>query len=152
VQQLAKDGMDQNIPKTYAQLQSFFSIIQTVGSPLAGILLDRVGIRMTSALVFLSSAASYMILAGATSMPMLFVSKIPTALQHAFLVAQATAAVTSKDHSDLRAQALGRMTTAYTIGATVGPYLGGMLAERGDLYVGAKMAVMVSCGLGCWDV
>lgn len=39
-----------------------------------------------------------------------------------------------------RAAALGRMTTAYTIGATIGPALGGYLGET-DLYAGARLAV-----------
>lgn len=39
-----------------------------------------------------------------------------------------------------RAAALGRMTTAYTIGATIGPALGGYLAST-DLYAGARLAV-----------
>lgn len=43
-----------------------------------------------------------------------------------------------------RAQALGRRTTAYTIGATVGPALGGRFADRGDLYFSAKLAVIGS--------
>jgi len=33
---------------TYGRLTSFFSLIQTIGSPLVGILLDRVGPRRTS--------------------------------------------------------------------------------------------------------
>eukprot|EP00957_Ditylum_brightwellii_P028733 2170310-Ditylum_brightwellii.AAC.1 len=80
---------------------------------------------MTSAMVYLSSALSYLILANANSMTALFASKIPTALQHAFLVAQATAACSTggdeKGEEDEaksttnRAQALARMTTAYTI-------------------------------------
>ena len=86
---------DINLQKTYGNLQSFFSIIQTIGSPLVGILLDRIGIRYASAMVFLSSAASYTILASAKDMTWLFYSKIPTALQHAFLIAQATAATTT---------------------------------------------------------
>jgi len=40
----------------------------------------------------------------------------------------------------MRAAALGRMTTAYTIGATIGPALGGYLASS-DLYAGARLAV-----------
>lgn len=80
-----------SVNQTYGRLNSFFSTVQTIGSPLVGILLDRVGIRYASALVFLSSALSYGILASSTDLTLLFVSKIPTALQHAFLVAQATA-------------------------------------------------------------
>jgi MFS family permease len=36
------------------------------------------------------------------------------------------------------------MTTAYTIGATIGPALGGFLAGKGDFYAGAKLAVIGS--------
>jgi predicted MFS family arabinose efflux permease len=145
VQQLSKNAADANsITQTYGRLQAFFSTIQTVGSPLVGILLDRVGIRQASAMVFLASAASYAILSVATDMNLLFYSKIPTALQHAFLVAQATAATSTGGDEAARAQALGRMTTAYTIGATVGPAVGGYLAEKGDLYAAAKMAVVGS--------
>lgn len=145
VQQLSKNAADaDSITQTYGRLQAFFSMIQTVGSPLVGILLDRVGIRQASAMVFLASAASYAILSVATDMNLLFYSKIPTALQHAFLVAQATAATSTGGDEAARAQALGRMTTAYTIGATIGPAVGGYLAEKGDLYVAAKLAVVGS--------
>ena len=133
----------------YGRVQSFFSGIQTIGSPLVGILLDRIGIRRTSALVFAASAASYAILAHATDMSALFLSKVPTVLQHAFLIAQATAATETGSDDALRAQALGRMTTAYTIGATAGPVLGGLLAHEhegrvGDMYLGARLAVLGS--------
>ena len=129
----------------YGQLQSFFSTIQTLGSPIVGILLDRVGIRNASTAVFCASAASYAILAVATDMNTLFYSKIPTALQHAFLVAQAVAATSCQGSEAARAQALGRMTTAYTVGATIGPYLGGQILQRTDnLYTGARLAVVGS--------
>lgn len=109
-----------------------------------GILLDRIGVRKTSCVVFLASALSYSILASASDLTLLFVSKIPTIFQAAFLVAQATAATTTGDDASLRAAALGRMTTAYTIGATIGPMFGGYLARKGDFYISAKVAVIGS--------
>jgi MFS family permease len=145
VQQLSDSADDANeVAKNYGQLQSFFSIVQTIGSPIVGILLDRIGIRLASAIVFSASALSYAILAVASDMNLLFCSKIPTALQAAFLVAQAVAATSTAGSESARAQALGRMTTAYTIGATLGPALGGYLASTGDLYIGAKLAVLGS--------
>jgi MFS family permease len=83
VQQLSKNApSSSDVTRTYGQLQSFFSAIQTIGSPITGILLDRVGIRITSCIVFLASALSYGILSIATEdMHMLFYSKIPTAFQ-----------------------------------------------------------------------
>jgi MFS family permease len=146
VKSLSENHEDPNyVSEKYGQLQAFFSAIQTVGSPLVGILLDRVGVRRASAVVFLASALSYGILASATSMNLLFWSKVPTALQHAFLVAQAAAAISTGSDAAARAQALGRMTTAYTIGGTIGPALGGWLVDSmGDLYLGAKLAVVGS--------
>ncbi len=146
---------EQTSNRTYGRLTSFFSFIQTIGSPLVGILLDRIGVRRTSILVYLASAASYWILANATSPAWLFWSKVPTILQHAFLVGQATVASYStapssgnsvsevQNDDKTRAVALGRMTTAYTVGATLGPALGGFLAIEGDYYAGARLAV---CG------
>lgn len=141
----AADAGAATVSQTYGRLQSFFSALQTLGSPLVGALLDRIGIRKTSSFVFLASAVSYGLLARATDLPMLFASKVPTMFQAAFLVAQATAATSTGGDSAARAQALGRMTTAYTIGATIGPALGGYLVEeKGDLYLGARLAVVGS--------
>jgi OCT family organic cation transporter-like MFS transporter 18 len=127
--------------QTYGQLTSFFSAIQTIGSPLVGTLLDAIGIRSTSILVYTGSAASYAILSQASTLNGLYYSKIPTLLQHAFLVGQATVVVSTLEDSAARAAALGRMTTAYTVGATIGPALGGYLGKKSDLYVGARLAV-----------
>jgi MFS family permease len=132
------------VSKTYGQLQSFFSAVQTIGSPLVGILLDKIGIRHASSVVFGATALSYFIVTYATDMNLLFLSKVPTVFQAAFLVAQATAATTTGGDPTARARALGRMTTAYTVGATIGPALGGWLADHGDLYFSAKLAVVGS--------
>eukprot|EP00536_Pseudo-nitzschia_multiseries_P016439 jgi/Psemu1/313170/fgenesh1_kg.1116_\ len=150
---LSSSSSASSVNQTYGNLQSFFSFCQMFGSPLVGILLDRIGIRKTSCVVFVASALSYAILASASDLTLLFVSKIPTVFQAAFLVAQATAATTTGDNVSIRAAALGRMTTAYTIGATIGPALGGYLAGHGDFYVGAKLAVagsLLSAMLSLW--
>ncbi|CAB9508079.1 22 member 18 [Seminavis robusta] len=144
VKSLSEGSDSAEFTQTYGRLQSFFNAVQTIGSPLVGILLDQIGIRNASAVVFGATALSYAMLASATDMNLLFLSKVPTMLQAAFLVAQATAANVTGDDNAARARALGRMTTAYTIGATVGPALGGHLASMGDLYFSAKIAVVGS--------
>jgi MFS family permease len=138
---------------TYGRLTSFFSFVQTIGSPLVGMLLDRAGPRRTSVAVYSASALSYWMLSVAATPAMLYWSKVPALLQHAFLVGQATVAslpdAGDEDGGDRgggassmrRAAALGRMTTAYTAGATLGPALGGYLASGSDLYAGARLAV-----------
>ncbi|KAL7466091.1 hypothetical protein ACHAXS_006389 [Conticribra weissflogii] len=148
------DDESQRTNQTYGRLTSLFSLIQTVGSPIVGTLLDRIGPRKTSILVYGASALGYWMLSHATTPGMLYWSKVPMVLQHAFLVGQATVSRSCNDSNhDIdaregwdsaaqRAAALGRMTTAYTIGATIGPALGGILAvEQQDLYVGARLAV-----------
>ena len=138
------NSSESDVARNYGNLQSFFSFCQFFGSPLVGILIDRIGVRATSCIVFSASALSYAILSQSHDLTMLFISKIPTIFQAFFLVAQATSSAATHGDSSLRAAALGRMTTAYTIGATVGPAIGGTLAESGDYYAGARFAVVGS--------
>lgn len=137
---------DDELMVSYGRLQSFFSLLQSIGSPIIGALLDRYGARSCFILVFISSALSYGILANSNSMEMLYLSKVPAVFQAAFLVAQAivATAMPSESGSSSRAAALGRLTTAYTIGATIGPTVGGLIGSSGDYYLGAKLAVIGS--------
>ena len=43
-----------------------------------------------------------------------------------------------------RVRVLGRLAMCYTVGVIVGPALGGWLSSGGDLYVGARLAVILS--------
>lgn len=132
----------------YGRLQSFFSLVQSIGSPIVGYWLDRIGARYMFVVVFLSSACSYALLARATSLAWLYASKVPTMLQAGFLVAQALVASSTRNDNE-RAAALGKLTTAYTVGATVGPALGGVLGASGDYYLGARLAVAGSVLSAC---
>lgn len=139
VEKLGLNG-DGDSAGEYARLQSFFSIIQMVGSFFYGILLDRLGSRGGFMLSFFSSGLCYAMLANADSLSMLYLSKIPTIFQAGFLCAQAAIAESTPDGAD-RVSALGRLTVAYTIGSVIGPVLGGLLGSSGDYYFGAKLAV-----------
>lgn len=134
VKNLGADNTD------YAALQSFFSSIQTVGSVVAGLMLSRVGVQTVFIATFLASATCYGILASATTIELLYLSKVPGLLQHGFLVAQ-TAIATATETGSVRTAALGRLTTAYTIGATLGPSIGGLLGASGNYAVGATYAM-----------
>ena len=57
-----------------------------------GYLLDRVGLRWMFALNFAACAACYALLANATSIELLFASKVPALFQAGFLCAQTAAA------------------------------------------------------------
>ena len=127
----------------YARLQSFFQVMQTAGSLIFGILIDRFGFKNGFLLSFGASGLSYFLLANATSISLLYLSKIPTIFQSGFLCAQVAATHITLDGTQ-RIQALGRLTTSYTLGVIVGPAVGGWLGASGDYYAGAKLAVLGS--------
>ena len=61
-----------------------------------------------------------------------------------YLTAQ-TAIVKSTPQGPERIKALGRLTSAYTLGGVCGPYLGGLLGSNGDYVLGARLA---AAGMG----
>lgn len=124
----------------YARLQSFFSIVQMLGSLISGKFLDRFGPKGGFLISFGASGLSYWILSKSTSMNILYLSKVPTIFQAGFLCAQLAATLVTQDGSD-RVQALGRLTVCYTIGSIAGPAIGGFLGASGDYYFGATLAV-----------
>lgn len=124
----------------YARLQSFFSLIQTVGSLISGRFLDRFGAKGGFLISFGASALCYALLSQATTINILYASKIPTIFQSGFLCAQVAASQLTADGPE-RVKALGMLTMSYTIGSVLGPYVGGVLGASGDYYLGAKLAV-----------
>ena len=84
----------------YARLQSFFSIIQTIGSLIVGIMIDRLGSKNGFIISFLASALSYTLLANSTTLTILYLSKIPTIFQAGFLCAQVAASQATSDGPD----------------------------------------------------
>ena len=113
----------------YARLQSFFAVVQMVGSFMVGYLLDVLGIRIMYALNFLGCAISYALLANATTMDGLYLSKVPAVFMAGFLCAQTAAAKLTPAGAE-RATALGRLSSAYTVGGVFGPALGGALGVQ----------------------
>lgn len=134
-------GSDASV--SYGRLQSLFSGIQMFASLLFGHILDKFGVRVGFTLNFLACAATYYLLSITSSMTMLYISKIPGIGMAGFLCAQ-TAVSQLTSAGPERVQALGRLTTAYTIGGIVGPYLGGLLGGQGDYFLSAKLAMLGS--------
>ena len=123
----------------FARQKSFFALVQLVGSLLVGYLIDKLGVRAMFMANFLACAACYALLASATSLEILYASKVPAIFQAGFLCAQAAVAKLTKPGEE-RAAALGRLTSAYTVGGMVGPALGGYLGRE----FAAKFAVVGS--------
>mmetsp|Transcript_114839 Transcript_114839/g.335885 ORF Transcript_114839/g.335885 Transcript_114839/m.335885 type:complete len:450 (+) Transcript_114839:138-1487(+) len=140
VQSLARPGTDAGM--AYSSLQSWASLVYTSGSLAMGLLLDIWGMRCSFIICFLSTALSYGLLSVATTMPLLFISRVPTFFQHGFLLSQAL--LLQETSEEGRGGALGRLQLAYTAGASVSPVVGGFLASSGDLYIGARAATALS--------
>ena len=132
-----------NSKAAYARLQSFFGLIQLLGSLLVGALIDRFGFRVMLVGNFVACALSYAVLASATSLSGLFLSKIPTIFMAGFLCAQTAVSSLTAPGAERVAQ-LGRLTMAYTIGSTVGPSLGGYLGS----FAATRLAVALSAVAG----
>lgn len=103
----------------YAKLQSFSHIILTLCSFISGRYLDYFGYKGGFIIVFLSCACSYYMLSQATTLNLLYLSKLPTVFQSGFLCAQVAASQSTSDGAE-RVEALGRLTVSYTIGSIIG--------------------------------
>ena len=133
---------------TYANLQSWFSILQTIGALICGVFLDKLGYKYCLILIFISSACSYYLLSISTSIFILYLSKVPTILQHGYLASQKVICDIIPEE-EVRVVALGRLVFSYQIGLIIGPYLGGKIASywtdkaSGYYFVG-KIAAAIS--------
>ncbi|KAG2437841.1 hypothetical protein HXX76_005459 [Chlamydomonas incerta] len=110
----------------YARLQTAFSAIQFIGGLVSGPLMDRYGGRWLLAVSFGASLACYGLTATASSIGGLYLSRVPTVLQHAVLAARAIVTQLSSDGD--RARVLGYVAVSYSVGFTVGPAIGGWLS------------------------
>jgi MFS family permease len=110
----------------YARLQSFFSVLQTLGSLVSGMLLDRLGAKGGFVLSFAASALCYLLLSQASSVSILYLSKVPSLFQSGFLCAQMAITQCTPEGME-RVRALGMLTTSYTVGAVLGPFIGGIV-------------------------
>lgn len=115
---------------TFGALQSAFGAAQLVGGLAAGPLVDRYGPRALLVASYAASALCYSATAAATGLPMLFLSRAFTVLQHAVLAARALVTAATSDGGNDRAVLLGYIGVAYGVGFTVGPALGGWLTDR----------------------
>lgn len=140
IQSLSVEGSNHN--KAYANFQSFFSFIQMIGALLAGYFLDKCGYKIGFMIVFAASALSYYMLSISTSLDILYLSKLPSMLQHGYLCAQNALTIISSE--DDRVLALGRLSFCYTIGMIIGPAVGGLIGSTGDYFYGAKIAAFGS--------
>lgn len=120
-----------------------FSLLQLVGGLLSGPLFDSIGARSGLIVSFTASALSYGIAAVAASLPVLFLSRVPTLLQHAALASRIAVSSYATDASS-KASLLGLLGLSASVGAIVGPGLGGFLSTRFSTRVALLAAMALS--------
>jgi multidrug resistance protein len=111
-------------------LGTSFSLMQFVFSPVWGRLSDRIGRKPIILLGLMGSCASYLVLAVATTLPIVFLARIVGGIAGANIpTAQAYIAdVTTPEN---RAKGMGMVGAAFGMGFIFGPALGGALSRFG---------------------
>lgn len=112
---------------SYGVLQTVFNAVQFVGGLISGPLMDRYGGRALMVVSFAASIVCYGLTATATNVWMLYISRLPTVLQHAILAARTI--VTEMSSDEERARMLGYVGVAYGLGFTIGPAAGGLMSS-----------------------
>ncbi|XP_013399044.1 solute carrier family 22 member 18-like [Lingula anatina] len=114
-------------PAVFGYLQTTFAIVQLCGGPLFGRYGDLYGGQAALVLAFSSAALSYLILGMSFTVPMLFLSRLPSVFMHAMQGGQMV--VTDMSEEKQRSDALGKLGLSYGIGFIVGPLVGGVLTK-----------------------
>lgn len=127
----------------YGSLQTFFAVLQLLGGLVCGPLFDVIGPRAGLVLSFLASAATYGGAACATSLAMLFVSRVPTVLQHAALASR-IAVIGSSTSISTKSSLLGYLGLAASLGSIAGPVLGGAVSDHFSLRAAMLVAAWLS--------
>eukprot|EP00933_Yihiella_yeosuensis_P044943 TRINITY_DN4023_c2_g1_i2.p1 TRINITY_DN4023_c2_g1~~TRINITY_DN4023_c2_g1_i2.p1 ORF type:complete len:436 (-),score=57.78 TRINITY_DN4023_c2_g1_i2:177-1484(-) len=143
IEKLVGKDKGSEVAVAYGRLQSVHNVVQSFCALGFGYLLDRAGLRVGFIVNFSACALTYYLLSTTTSITGLYLSKLPGIGMAGFLCAQ-YALTQLTEAGEERIKALGRVTTAYTIGGTFGPYLGGLLGSKGDYFLSAKIAMVGS--------
>ncbi|KAK7091600.1 solute carrier family 22 member 18-like [Littorina saxatilis] len=114
-------------PVTFGYLQTTFAVVQLAGGPLFGRFGDIFGGRAAMTLAFVAAALSYALLGVSYSIPILFVSRLPSVFMHAMQGGQMI--VTDIGDSSKRADALGKLGMSYGVGMVIGPFVGGIITK-----------------------
>jgi multidrug resistance protein len=111
-------------------LGTSFSLMQFVFSPIWGRLSDRIGRKPIILIGLMGSCVSYLVLALATTLPIVFLARIVGGIAGANIpTAQAYIAdVTTPEN---RAKGMGMVGAAFGMGFIFGPALGGLLSRFG---------------------
>ena len=112
-------------------LTAVYPLLQLLVAPLWGRLSDRVGRRRLLLVGIAGAAASYVLFGLATSLTMLYVARAVGGLLSSAIFPAAAAYVADSTTDAERSRGMAWLGTASSLGAVLGPALGGALARTG---------------------
>ncbi|KFW12056.1 Solute carrier family 22 member 18, partial [Fulmarus glacialis] len=110
----------------FGYLQTTFGVLQLVGGPIFGRFADQFGTRAALILSCASGSAFFLVMSISTSIPLLFLSRLPAVFMHGLPGAQKL--ITDLTTPSQRADALGKLGLCFGIGIIIGSALGGVLS------------------------
>ncbi|CAM9474642.1 unnamed protein product [Bubo scandiacus] len=112
----------------FGYLQTTFGVLQLVGGPIFGRFADQFGTRAALILSCASGSAFFLLMSISTSIPLLFLSRLPAVFMHGLPGAQKV--ITDLTNPSQRADALGKLGLCFGIGIIIGSALGGVLSTK----------------------
>ncbi len=129
-------------PSEVGHLVSVFAVCQLLAGPMLGRLSDRVGRRPVLALSQLGTFAGFLVLAGAKSLPMVFLSRIIDGVTAGNLTV-AQAAIVDVTKPEERGRGFALIGVSFGVGFLIGPALSAWLATI-DLHAPVYLAAGLS--------
>lgn len=131
---------------TIGLLVATYAVAQLFAAPALGRLSDRVGRRPVLFFSFLGTAVSFLLLALANALWVLFVARVLDGLSAVFATAQAYVADVTAPQE--RARGLGVLGAAFGAGFVIGPALGGLLSRLGFRAPAIAATAVAGAGVG----
>ena len=139
-------------PVTIGLLFAAFSIAQLIAAPALGSLSDRFGRRPVLIFSLAGTVVSFVMLAVAQSLAMLFAARVIDGLSGGNITT-ARAYIADVTEPDDRAKAFGMLGAAFGLGFIVGPGLAGLFAPIGytaPIWVAAAVTVIATVMAWLW--
>ncbi|MGE0724578.1 MAG: MFS transporter [Alphaproteobacteria bacterium] len=114
-------------PERVTLVMATYSLAQFVAAPIWGRLSDRIGRRPVLMISLAGAVASYLLLAVASSLAMVFLARALAGFT-AGNIAAAQAMIADRTPPDRRARGMGIIGAAFGLGFILGPAIGGVLA------------------------
>ncbi|KAK2519730.1 solute carrier family 22 member 18 isoform X1 [Columba livia] len=124
----------------FGYLQTTFGVFQLVGGPIFGRFADQFGARAALILSCASGSAFFLLMSISTSIPLLFLSRLPSVFMHGLPGAQKV--ITDLTTPSQRADALGKLGLCFGIGIIIGSALGGVLSTKFGIFVPAYVGLV----------